>query len=49
MKIVVMGDLHYHATDETVPGWLDARNGFYQTFLARFLEIEADAIFHSGI
>ncbi|MDF2963636.1 MAG: metallophosphoesterase [Paenibacillus sp.] len=43
MKLVLMGDLHYHEIDETIPGWLEARNDFYQTFLTRFLELEADA------
>lgn len=42
MKIVVMGDLHYHEADETIPGWMEARNEFYRTFLGRFLELEAD-------
>jgi hypothetical protein len=31
MKLVIMGDLHYHEIDETVPGWLEARSHFYQT------------------
>lgn len=43
MKLVLMGDLHYHEIDETIPGWLEARNAFYQTFLNRFLEVEGDA------
>ncbi|MDR6550233.1 metallophosphoesterase family protein [Paenibacillus qinlingensis] len=43
MKLVLMGDLHYHQVDETIPGWLEARDTFFQTFLGRFLELEADA------
>jgi Icc protein len=43
MKLVLMGDLHYHQIDEAIPGWLEARNHFYQTFLGRFLELEGDA------
>lgn len=43
MRLVLMGDLHYHEIDETIPGWLEARNDFYRTFLERFLELEADA------
>ncbi|MGQ7886010.1 metallophosphoesterase family protein [Paenibacillus sp. WC2504] len=43
MKLVVMGDLHYHEINETIPGWLEARNEFYETLLGRFLELEGDA------
>ncbi|TDF97068.1 metallophosphoesterase family protein [Paenibacillus piri] len=43
MKLAVMGDLHYHEVDETIPGWLEARDMFFQSFLGRFLEVEADA------
>ncbi|MFT8321072.1 MAG: metallophosphoesterase family protein [Bacillus sp. (in: firmicutes)] len=42
MKIVIMGDLHYPAIDESVPGLVDARANFYQIFIERFLEIDAD-------
>jgi 3',5'-cyclic AMP phosphodiesterase CpdA len=38
-----MGDLHYSAIDETVEGLYEARSSFYETFLGRFLEIDADA------
>ncbi|MDR6880539.1 metallophosphoesterase [Bacillus sp. 3255] len=43
MRLVLMGDLHYHEVDEAIPGWLEARNDFYQTFLRRFMEVEGDA------
>jgi 3',5'-cyclic-AMP phosphodiesterase len=43
MKLVLMGDLHYHQIDETVPGWLEARTHFYETFLGRFLDFDADS------
>lgn len=43
MKLILMGDLHFPELDETIPGLVDARDGFYQTFLGRFLEIDADA------
>ncbi|UUZ95242.1 metallophosphoesterase [Paenibacillus sp. P25] len=42
MKLALMGDLHYHEVEDAVPGWLEARNDFYRTFLNRFLESEAD-------
>lgn len=42
MRLAVMGDLHYHEIDETIPGWLEARNDFYQTFLKHFFATEAD-------
>ncbi|WP_199615991.1 metallophosphoesterase family protein [Paenibacillus alkalitolerans] len=43
MKLVIMGDLHYHDVDESVTGWFEARNGFYRTLLERFLDLDADA------
>ncbi|XEC92926.1 metallophosphoesterase [Paenibacillus tarimensis] len=43
MKLVLMGDLHYHEVDETVPGWQEASHAFYQALLERYLDIEADA------
>ncbi|MFH5183942.1 metallophosphoesterase family protein [Paenibacillus sp. TAB 01] len=42
MKLAVMGDLHYHEIDEAIPGWAEARNDFYQTFLKHFFTTEAD-------
>lgn len=42
MKLVLMGDLHYHEIDEKIPGLLEARTSFYNTILGRFLEIDAD-------
>jgi len=42
MRLVLMGDLHYHNVDESIPGWRDARDRFYGALLERFLEIEAD-------
>jgi Icc protein len=47
MKLVLMGDLHYHEVDETIPGWLEARTAFYQTLLGRFLDLDAD--FHISL
>lgn len=49
MKLVLMGDLHYHEIDETIPGWLEARNEFYETLLGRFLDLEGDAHISLGI
>nr|WP_236838631.1 metallophosphoesterase [Caldalkalibacillus salinus] len=37
-----MGDLHYSDIDETIEGLSDARRAFYQTFIARFLSIDAN-------
>jgi len=43
MKLVLMGDLHYHDADRTIPEWVEARDSFYSTLLERFLDIDADA------
>lgn len=42
MKIVIMGDLHYPEIEKGIPDLEKARADFYQTFLGRFLDIEAD-------
>lgn len=42
MKLVLMGDLHYHEIDHSIPGLLEARTTFYHTLLERFLDINAD-------
>jgi len=42
MKIAIIGDLHYSVLDETVPGLIEARRDFYQAFLEKFLDVEAD-------
>ncbi|MDQ8735684.1 metallophosphoesterase [Paenibacillus sp. LHD-38] len=42
MKLVLMGDLHYHEIDHSIPGLLEARTAFYHTLLERFLDINAD-------
>ncbi|HUC93080.1 MAG TPA: metallophosphoesterase [Paenibacillus sp.] len=47
MKLVLMGDLHYHDIDATVAGWREARAAFYETLLGRFLELDAD--FHISL
>lgn len=36
-----MGDLHYPAIDETVPGLADAHSRFFQSLIEHFLEIDA--------
>ncbi|KHF38586.1 metallophosphoesterase family protein [Halalkalibacter okhensis] len=43
MKLVLMGDLHYSAIDETIEGLYEARSTFYKTYLEKFLEIDGDA------
>lgn len=47
MKIAMIGDLHYPSIDETIPGLKGARSAFYERFIDRFLEIDAD--FHVSI
>ncbi|MDQ0116176.1 metallophosphoesterase family protein [Paenibacillus harenae] len=42
MKLVLMGDLHYHEIDKSIPGLQEARTAFYHTFLGRFLEMDAE-------
>jgi len=42
MRLVLMGDLHYHEIDKSVPGLLEARTAFYHTLLGRFLDMDAD-------
>ncbi|GGF98666.1 hypothetical protein GCM10010912_49200 [Paenibacillus albidus] len=42
MRLVLMGDLHYHEIDKTIPGLLEARTAFYHTLLGRFMEMDAD-------
>ncbi|MBJ6362556.1 metallophosphoesterase family protein [Paenibacillus sp. GCM10012307] len=42
MKLVIMGDLHYHDVDPGIPGLLVARNLFYGNLLGRFLQTEGD-------
>ncbi|RAP75174.1 metallophosphoesterase family protein [Paenibacillus montanisoli] len=47
MKLVLMGDLHYHESDEAFPGWLEARAVFYQTLLGQFMD--EDGEFHISL
>ncbi|WP_308638279.1 metallophosphoesterase family protein [Paenibacillus silvisoli] len=47
MKLVLMGDLHYHEIDEANPGWQEARAVFYQTMLGRFMDEEGN--FHISL
>ncbi|MGM0882877.1 MAG: metallophosphoesterase family protein [Bacillota bacterium] len=42
MRLVLMGDLHYHEIDKSIPGLLEARTAFYNTLLGRFLDMDAD-------
>lgn len=42
MRLVLMGDLHYHEIDKSVPGLPEARTAFYHTLLGRFLDMDAD-------
>ncbi|SFT19110.1 metallophosphoesterase [Paenibacillus sp. BC26] len=42
MKLLLMGDLHYHEIDTTIPGLPEARTAFYQTLLEQFLNTDAD-------
>lgn len=47
MKMVVMGDLHYHEYDETVAELPAAHSAFYESLLNNFLELDAD--FHISL
>ncbi|MBW7459530.1 metallophosphoesterase family protein [Paenibacillus sepulcri] len=42
MRLVLMGDLHYHEIDATIPGLPEARTAFYHTLLEHFLNTDAD-------
>lgn len=42
MKLILMGDLHYHDIDAAVPGLAEARDAFYGALLGRFMDEEAD-------
>lgn len=42
MRLVLMGDLHYHEIDKSIPGLLEARTAFYHTLLGRFMDMDAD-------
>jgi len=42
VKLVLMGDLHYHDVDASVPEWREARDALYETLVGRFLDVEAD-------
>lgn len=43
MRLILMGDLHYHQADEAEPEWLEARDEFYRILLDRFMKLEGDA------
>ena len=42
MRLALLGDLHYHELDKTIPGLLELHTAFYETYLGRFLDTEAD-------
>ncbi|SIR54981.1 MULTISPECIES: metallophosphoesterase family protein [Paenibacillus] len=42
VRLIVMGDLHYHECDRSVPGLHDAHAAFYSGLLDEFLEADAD-------
>jgi Icc protein len=42
MRLIVMGDLHYHECDRSVPGLHEAHASFYSGLMDEFLEAEAD-------
>jgi len=47
VRLVIMGDLHYHDTDAAIAGWTEARDRFYETMIEKFLEEEGD--FHISL
>ncbi|MBM7564999.1 metallophosphoesterase family protein [Paenibacillus sacheonensis] len=42
MRLVLMGDLHYHEIDAAIPGLPEARTAFYHTLLDHFMNTDAD-------
>lgn len=42
MRLIVMGDLHFHDTDAANPSWTAARDKFYRTVVGKFLDEEGD-------
>ncbi|QJC51085.1 metallophosphoesterase [Paenibacillus albicereus] len=42
MKLIVMGDLHYHEFDETVAGLQASHEAYYGKLMERFFEQDAD-------
>lgn len=48
MKLALLGDLHYHEIDTTIPGLPEARTAFYQNVLEQFLNLDADMYISLG-
>ncbi|SDW71626.1 metallophosphoesterase [Paenibacillus sp. CF384] len=42
MRLILMGDLHYHDIEELIPGLAAARTAFYHTLLGRFMNTVGD-------
>ncbi|MEC0242458.1 metallophosphoesterase [Paenibacillus dokdonensis] len=48
MKLALLGDLHYHEIDTTIPGLPEAKAAFYQNVLEQFLNLDADLYISLG-
>lgn len=48
MRLALLGDLHYHEIDASIPGLLEARTTFYHHVLEQFLNLEADMYISLG-
>ncbi|GIP26887.1 hypothetical protein J23TS9_20170 [Paenibacillus sp. J23TS9] len=48
MKLALLGDLHYHEIDTTIPGLPEAKAAFYQNVLEQFLNLDADMYISLG-
>jgi len=42
MRLALLGDLHYHEIDRSIPGLAEARDAFYRHVLDEFLNLDAD-------
>ncbi|MDR0271476.1 metallophosphoesterase [Paenibacillus sp.] len=48
MKLALLGDLHYHEIDQSIPGLSEARTEFYHNVLEQFLNLDADLYISLG-
>ncbi|MCJ8014907.1 metallophosphoesterase [Paenibacillus sp. KQZ6P-2] len=48
MKLALLGDLHYHEIDRSIPGLEEARTAFYHHVLEQFLNLDADLYISLG-
>ncbi|MFU1795456.1 metallophosphoesterase family protein [Paenibacillus azoreducens] len=48
MRLALVGDLHYHEIDRSIPGLAEARTAFYRHVLDQFLDLDADLYISLG-